>query len=227
MKDTLQNKPILGRGIYTIPDLASILGIPYSKVNRWTKTFWNDRFGKEYNSSYSWNVDFTKAVNFHTLVEIYTFYQLSEAGVKSKEILQAHDILSKEYNTFYPFASQVILGGIRTDGRKVMFEQNNGSIYTLDASKQFKLAFIRDFFKNLDFDSDSLAIRLWPIGKDKSIVCDPHHQFGQPIIKGTNIQVETLYSMYLADEPVDFIASIFEISSDNVRDAIEFYKKVA
>ena len=227
MKDTLQTKPLIGKGIYTIPDMASILGIPYSKVLRWTNSFWNDRFGKQYELSYSWNVDLTKAVNFHTLIEIYTFYELSQAGIKTKEILNAHDILSKQFDTFYPFATKEILNNIRTDGYKVLFEQKNGSIYTVDASKQFKLDFIREFFKNLDFDSDSLAIRFWPIGKEKSIVCDPHRQFGQPIIKGTSIQAETIYRMYLADEPIDFISTLYEISIDNVKDAILLHKRVA
>lgn len=227
MKDNLQTKPILGKGIYTIPDMSSILGIPYSKVLRWTNTFWNDRFGSQYEHSYSWNIDLTKAVNFHTMIEIYTFYELSQAGVKTKEILNAHDILSKQFNTFYPFATKEILDNIRTDGSKVLFEQINGSIYTVDASKQFKLDFIREFFKNLDFDSDSLAIRFWPIGKEKTIVCDPQRQFGQPIIKGTNIQAETLYRLYLANEPVDFIASLYEISIENVTDAIELHKRAA
>lgn len=227
IKETLQTKPILGKGIYTIPDMASILGIPYPKVLRWINTFWNDRFGKEYKHSYSWNVDLTKAVNFHTLIELYTFYELSQAGVNTKEILQAHDLLSKQYNTLYPFATKEILHNIRTDGRKVLFENRDGSIHTIDATRQFKLDFIREFFKNLDFDTGSLAVRLWPIGKEKSIVCDPHHQFGQPVINGTNIQSEVLYRMHLAKEPIKFIAALYEVSPKNVKDAIAFHKKAA
>ena len=227
MKDILQTKPILGRGIYTIPDMAAILGIPYSKVLRWINNFWNDRFGSKYGYSYSWNVDLTKAVNFPTLIELFTFYELSMAGVKTIEILQAHDILSKEYDTFYPFATKLILDSIRTDGRKILFEQKDGTIHSIDASKQFKLGFIREFFKNLDFDSNSLAIRFWPLGKEKSIVCDPHHQFGQPIIEGTNIQSEALYRMYLAKEPINFIASLYEVSPQSVKHAIEFHDKAA
>ncbi|HPI30059.1 MAG TPA: DUF433 domain-containing protein [Bacteroidales bacterium] len=227
MKDLLQTKPLLGLGIYTIPDMASILGIPYAKVLRWINTFWNDRFGSKYGHSYSWNIDLTKAVNFHTLIELYTFYELSQAGVKTKEILQAHELLSIEYATHYPFANKIILNSIRTDGRKILFEQKDGSIHTIDAAKQFNLGFIREFFKNLDFDTDSLAIRLWPLGKEKSIVCDPHHQFGQPVINGTNIQSEALYRMHLAKEPINFIASLYNISPKNVKHAIEFHEKVA
>jgi hypothetical protein len=45
MKAQLQTKPVLGTGIYTMSDIALILGIPYPKVNRWINSFWNDRFG--------------------------------------------------------------------------------------------------------------------------------------------------------------------------------------
>ena len=225
--DTLQTKPILGSGIYTIPDMAAILGIPYPKVLRWINTFWNDHFGSRYGHTYSWNVDLTKAVNFHTLIELYTFYELAQAGVNTREILQAHDVLSKEYDTHYPFAIKSVLNSIRTDGRKILFEHKDGSIHTIDATKQFKLGFIREFFKNLDFDTDSMAVRFWPIGKEKSIVCDPHHQFGQPIINGTNIQAEALYRMYLAKEPINFIASLYSVSPKNVKHAIEFHEKAA
>ncbi len=227
MKNTIQTKPKLGTGIYTLPDIALILGIPYPKVVRWVNSFWNDRFGSRYGQSYTWTVDLTKAVNFPTLIELFTFYQLSNAGVSTRELLKAHEILSVQYNTQYPFATKKILESLRTEGKKVLFEQKDGSIYTVDLTKQFKLNFIREFYINLDFGTDSLAARFWPNGKDKSVVCDPHHQFGQPTIEGTNIQSETLYKMYLAEEPVEFIADLYELPVIQVENAIEFHKTAA
>ena len=72
-----------------------------------------------------------------------------------------------------------------------------------------------------------LASRFWPLGKDFNIVCDPHRKFGQPIINGTNIQAEAVYRMYLANEPIDFIAALYETSKKNVQDAITFNKTAA
>lgn len=227
MKAQLQTKPVLGTGIYTMSDIALILGIPYAKVNRWINSFWDDRFGSNYGYTYTWSVDLTKAVNFPTLIELFTFYQLSLAGVSTRELIRAHEILSKDHNTSYPFATKSILEGLRTDGKKVLFEQKDNSIYSVDSKKQFKLQFVKDFFKNLDFDSDLLAIRYWPAGKDKSIVCDPHHQFGQPVIEGTNIQSETLFRLYQANEPVEFIAQLYELPIVIVENAIEFHKSAA
>ena len=227
MFETLQTHPLIGTGIYTIPDIAMILRLPYSKINRWVNTFWNDKFGQKYGQKYSWNVELTRAVNFYTLIEIYTFYQLSQSGIVSKEILNAHDILAQQYSTSYPFANKEILHCLRSDGKKVIFERNVGVIYSVDSKRQTYLDFIKGFYKNLDFGSDSLAIRLWPLGKDKSIVCDPHHQFGQAVISGTNVNAEALFALFMAGEPEWFIADLYDLKVSDVNDAISFCTKAA
>ncbi|MCX6273260.1 MAG: DUF433 domain-containing protein [Bacteroidetes bacterium] len=225
--ETLQTKPILGQGIYTMPDIAFLLGLSYPKVNRWINSFWNDKFGSKYGNTYSWIVDLTKAVNFYTLIELYTFYQLSAAGVSTKEVIKAHEILSDQFNTPYPFATKQVLSGIRTDGHKVLFDRFDHGIYSVDIHRQFKIEFVREFYKNLEFDSNSLVIRFYPKGKERSIVCDPAHQFGQPVIDGTNILSETVYRMHLAKEPMRFIADLYEIPVSKVKNAIDFHKSVA
>ena len=204
-----------------------ILGIPYSKVNRWINSFWNDRFAAGYGATYTWKVDLTKAVNFHTLIELNTFYQLSLAGVSTREILRVHEFLSDQFNTPYPFAKKDVINQLRTDGRKVLFEQKDGTIYSIDAAKQFKLGIIKEFFKNLDFDSNEMATKLWPLGKEKSVVCDPHHQFGQPVINGTNIIAEVIAQMVMAGDQVDFVARTYGLRINQVEDALEYARKAA
>ena len=226
MNDFQQTKPLLGTGIYTDPDIALLLGIPYAKSLRWITSFWNDRFGIKYNYDHSWNVDLIRAVNFHTLIELITFYQLAQAGVKIRKSIKAHDIISAQYYTHYPFAMKMVLEGLRTDGTKVFLELKDGTTNNVDSTQQFEFTFIKEILKKLDFDADSMAVRYWPLGKEKSIVCDPHHQFGRPVIDGTNINSEVLYKMYLGDEPIDFIADLYKISSEQVNDAIYFHKSL-
>lgn len=226
-EEQLITGPVLGKGIYSLPDIATLLGIPNQKVSRWVKTFWDGNFGSEYNSQYSWSIDLTKAVNFHTLVEIYLFYQLSKHGVNSRKILEAHKILSKEHRTPYPFAQKNIITKIKTEGTQVLFELKKGEYYSLDAKRQFKLAIIKDFFKDLDFDGGNLAVRLWPLGKGKSVVCDPSHQFGQPVIPGTNILAETISDLYHGGDSVSFISKTYNISRKQVDDAVEYGSKAA
>jgi hypothetical protein len=72
---------------------------------------------------------------------------LSVAGVSTRELIKAHEILSADHNTSYPFATKFILEGLRTDGKKILFEQKDGSIYSVDYKKQFKLQFVKIFSK--------------------------------------------------------------------------------
>ena len=104
---------------------------------------------------------------------------------------------------------------------------NNGDLISLDGSRQLNLSFIKLFFKKLDFDNDMLASKLWPLWKEYNIVCDPKHKFGQPIVQDTNIQAEAIYSMYKANEPISFIADIYEITETEVKQAIRFFNNAA
>lgn len=221
-----ENQLQLGNGIFTTQEIAQILRVPYYKVNKWITKYWDGNLGKCYEREYSWSIGNTRAVGFHTLIEFYVMMQFAEAGVKTKEVLKAHKELSKFYNSNFPFAQKEVLDNIKTDKSKI-FLHLNGDTISLDGSGQFNLDIIKIFFKNLDFDNDMLASRFWPLGKDHTIVCDPHRKFGQPVLDGTSIQSEAIYRMYLAEEPISFIASIYEVPENAVKDAILFHKKAA
>ncbi|MCB0502132.1 MAG: DUF433 domain-containing protein [Bacteroidetes bacterium] len=218
-----ENKIDIGIGIYTVSEISRILRLPYYKVSRWIDKYWDGELGHEYESKYSWKIDNSKAVSFHTLVEFYVMINLSEAGVKTREVLNAHKELSRIYKTAFPFAYKEVANGIKTDGKKIYLKAKD-SIITLDGSKQLNLAFMRIFFKKLEFDVENLATRFWPLGKEKSIVIDPQYKFGHPTITGSNIYPETIYNLYLAKESIDFISYLYELDSDQVRDAIEYCK---
>jgi uncharacterized protein (DUF433 family) len=221
-----ENKLQLGNGIYTTVEIAQILQIPYGKIHLWINKYWDGELGKIYEGQYSWTIDKTKAVGFHTLVEFYIMVQFAEAGVTTRQVLNAHKELSKAFKTQFPFAQKKVLESIHSDGKKIYLSKD-GNIITLDGSKQLNLDFIKLFFKKLEFDEELIATRYWPLGKLHKIVCDPHHKFGQPIIAGTNIQAEAIYKMHMANEPISFIAELYEISESNVKDAIKLFKTAA
>ena len=226
-KTIFENKPLIGHGIYTMPDIAHILQVPYHKVGRWVKEYWDNRLASDFEGRYSWTDGMARAIGFHTLIELFVFLQLSEAGVRTVEVLKAHTELSKLFNTPYPFATSNIIQKIGTDSRKIYFNEGDDVIFSLDGKKQFNLQFIQDFFKNVDFSNDALAARFFPMGKMKSIVVDPEYQFGQPIIHGTNILPLTISNMYKGQDPIEFIAEIYEISEVQVKHAIEFCELAA
>lgn len=222
-----ENKAEIGNGIYTMPDLVSILDLEYHKVHRLLNDYWDKRFAKEFSNKYSWEVGNSRAVSFHTLIEFYIFYQLKESGVSTQLILKAHQELASIFHTPFPFANAEILDGINCFGKKIVFEIQKDEIIDLDSTKQLNLKFIKSFMHKLDFDKNNLAQRLYPLGKNSSIIVDPKHQFGQPTISGTNLFPETIFNLYRKKESKKFIALSYDITIKQVTDAIEYCKKSA
>jgi uncharacterized protein (DUF433 family) len=221
-----ENKPELGTGIFTTGEVAKILKISYPKAYRWISKYWDGELGKEFGNTYSWKLDDSIAVNFYTLVEFYVFVELARKGVKTKEVLKAHKKLSLIYSTPYPFAKREVLDELNTDGEKV-FWKSGDSLISLDGTDQFNLGFVASFFKKLEFDSENMVSKLWPLGKEVSIVVDPRRKFGHPIVDGRNIYPETLYGHFKAGDPVPYIAHIYEISEKEVNDAIFYCEEAA
>lgn len=225
MTVTIHNEAEIGQGIYSVPDVALILDLPSSKVRHWLNEYWDSRFGKAYEGKYSWGEGRQKAVNFHTLIEFYLFYKLRELGISAQKIVKAHSIMADKLHTQYPFASAKIL----TEGKKyILFQPDQESLMRADEKLQLEFKrIVEPFCNNIDFDSNAIAQRFYPKGKKSKIVVDPHHQFGQPVIQGTNIAAETLFRMHEAGESMIFIANVYEIDKKSVSDAINFYKTAA
>lgn len=108
----LENSLKIGNGIYTVKEISRILRLPYPKVNSWLRRYWDGKLGESYSRNYSWKVDNSKAVGFHTLVEFYVMMQFSEAGVRPKQVLKAHQELSAICDTPFPFAQKEVLDAI-------------------------------------------------------------------------------------------------------------------
>lgn len=219
------HKQQLGSGIYTIPDISKLLGIPQAKVRRYLNEYWDDRLGKKlFNETYSWSVgNNVKAVNFYTLIELYTCFHLQELGVSTRQILKSRVAIGKDLQIPYPFASAKLL----SDGKKIWYEFKD-SIVNADGSKQTDFVeFIRKFANKIEFNSGKIAEKFWPAGRKSDVVVNPHHQFGQPILNGTNINAEVIFSMYESGEPIDALGILYDLTPKQVGDAISFYKKSA
>jgi uncharacterized protein (DUF433 family) len=87
--------------------------------------------------------------------------------------------------------------------------------------------FIRKFANKIEFNSNKVAEKFWPAGRKSDVVINPHHQFGQPVLNGTNINAEVIFSMYESGEPIEALGILYDLTPKQVSDAISFYKKSA
>lgn len=103
-----------------------------------------------------------------------------------------------------------------------------GEIINADDTLQIYIKkVIEPFCERIEFNTDHLAARFFPNGKESQVVIDPKRKFGQPIIKGTNILTQTIYALYQAQEPIEKIALVFDLTEEQVQDAVNFHTRVA
>lgn len=215
------------QGIYTVPDVSHILGLPLVKLRRWVNVISSvggvvsedvTSYGLSKKSIHGQARE--KHVDFLTLIELFTICQLRDAGVRFAEIRAARNELKEEFQTDHPFA----LRGLLSDGRKIAKEVSQADLLILNAQGQRGFgAVLKDFFERIDFEQASqLAGRYYPCGKESAVVVDPRISFGRPVVKGTAIATETLLSLYRGGETPELIAAQFEIEESAVRDALTF-----
>lgn len=86
---------------------------------------------------------------------------------------------------------------------------------------------LKDYCHKIDFDNNSIAERFYPLGRMNKVVIDPHHQFGQPVIEGTNIYPDTIFHLYKAGEKISRILSLYNLNEQQVKDAIHYCEMAA
>jgi uncharacterized protein (DUF433 family) len=210
---TFQLQPKVGEGIYTKRDVADILRLPYSKVSNWFDEFWDD---------YTFGIKGNKAINFYTLIEFYTFYHLRDLKISAQKIKKAHNIISKDLNTKYPFA------------RKIYAHEKHGIWYEeleqlikADSKQQLYLKdLLLPFLSKIEFNNDNLAFRYFPT-EAKKVVVDPRFQYGQPTIAGTGIKANIINGFYEGGESKETICKLYDLTIEQVDDAILYYQQSA
>lgn len=206
--------PQIGEGIFLTKDVSEILQLPYPKVRNWMFDFWVD---------YSFGTKKNRAINFYTLIEFYTFYQLRLQKISSQRIKKAHAQIAKDLYTPYPFAH----AAIKTHNKQIWYDYLD-QLIKADGKKQPSIKlFIEPFLKKVEFGENNIAAKFYPLVNSKNVVVDPKHQFGQPTIMGTNIQTRTIYDLYEAGETKQNICILYDISVQQVNDTIQYYKRAS
>ena len=213
----------LGDGYYTISDISDILQIERHKISYLVRSYWNDKLSKQRQFKYLYDTERVLAVNFLALLEINIFYILKQNGIGYKKALLAQDIFAKKFNSNYPFAHE----SFYISGSDILFKES-GAFVKADMSRQLAIEqMIKPFSKKIEYNKDDMAIAFYPLGKEKSIVVNPEHQFGEPVIKKTNILASTIAQMHEAGDSIELISDLYKINKSSIQDAVAFYKKVA
>lgn len=224
------SKSSLTEGAYTLPDAARLLNLPLARLRTWVSgslAVVSNASGRRYPAGHlaSRGAGHDRTFCFLTLIELFSIAQLRARGVAMGTLREARAELAQRYQTPHPFA----LEGLLTDGRRLLKELGDASLLELGTGGQTSFeSVLAPFCQRLDFDANTrLATRFFPNGRDSSVVVDPHHSFGQPIIDGTNITTEAIASLIRGSEQIEDVAADFRIAPAKVQEAWGFEARLA
>jgi uncharacterized protein (DUF433 family) len=143
-------------------------------------------------------------------------------GVSAQKIQKAHIVISKELNTPYPFATN-----IRTDGKEIWYDHLDELINANGKMQLDIKAVLEPFLHKIEFGENNLAELYFPLDKSRNIVIDPKRQFGQPIINGRNLRIETIRKLREGGETKKNIALLYDLKISEVEDALRYYKRAS
>jgi uncharacterized protein (DUF433 family) len=150
-------------------------------------------------------------------------YALRGKEVSFHKIIEARSFLQKELDVKYPFASEKVM----SDGQKFYFAINKTVLMDVNLTHQTSIKdVVEPYCEKLNFDViDTLANQFWPLGKDRSIIVDPKHRLGEPVIKGTNIAADVIASMVNSGDSIEMIADIYWLNPNQVKDAVAYVRQ--
>ena len=158
------------------------------------------------------------------------------AGLSLPTIKRVAAVAAADFGTVTPFVTR----RFRTDGRRVFVElQETGAandepalprrerelVDILTRQREFADIVEPSLFQNVDW-RDDIAARWWPLGPGRAVVLDPAALFGAPHIRQTRVPTDALAATVQAegggDPAIAAVADWYGVSSEQVRDAVEF-----
>jgi len=149
-------------------------------------------------------------------------------GIPLQWIRQAAASAREIYKNDFPLADE----RLRWDGAAIFYAAlgdqaiEGGLVELSRRARQLTWSkFVEDGLRRIEYD-DSLAIRLWPLGRDHSVVLDPTLNDGWPTVtrgkKLAGIPADVVAEMVQAGDSVDGVAEAYRLAPSAVTDAVTF-----
>jgi uncharacterized protein (DUF433 family)/DNA-binding transcriptional MerR regulator len=222
-------QPLIGVGLYTIPQAARLLRLHPAKLQRWAEGY---PFASK-NAHPKWaplirrdlqDMEGSPILTFHDLLELYMIGLFRSEGVSLQTIRAAAQNAATLFSANHPFVVQ----RFETDGKSIFATlQEEGVegvtkpnlLQDLLRSQMVMDSIVRPFFRQIEYCNFE-PIRWFPNGKDGRIVLDPKRSFGKPIDVKSGVPTEVLYEMARGGEPLEKIAKWYRIEVETVQEAV-------
>jgi uncharacterized protein (DUF433 family) len=227
-----------GKGVYTLPDAARLVGTDAPKLRRWLYGYGYKKAGKDhqYRSTPLWTPQYgpeefgERVIGFKDLMEARIVREFVRRGVPLIVVRGCLDEARKMFGGDYPLTRQRFLTDGETIFHEVLDSQDLGdepALVDLRKRQHVFRSIIKDsLYEGIEYDGDA-ARRWFPEGRNHPVVVDPQIQFGHPTIDQSGVPTAALYAAWLAEgKKRATVAKLFEVDPRQVDAAVKFEEKL-
>jgi uncharacterized protein (DUF433 family)/DNA-binding transcriptional MerR regulator len=214
---------LLKSGIYTIPEVAELVGAPAQSVRIWVEGHKNKQAPLIKNQL--GRVGERVAVSFTNLMELRFIARFRAAGVSLKHIRTIMGDVEAQVSHPHPFATKLVF---RTDGRKILLETavNNKIKKLVDMkTKNFEMidVVLNSLKEDVIFDVHGEATSWRPRPKQApNVIVHPSYAFGKPVLRDSRVPTETIAQAVKVEGSADAVSDLYEVPVRQVREAVRF-----
>ncbi len=223
---------LLHTGIYSVPEVSRLTTVSTWRIRRWLKGYeFKVKTGRRI-SPPVWEgqlkpIDRTVALGFMDLIEVRCVDALLQAGVSWKTLRIAHANGRKMVGHAHPFCTNKLA----TDGQTVFLQMTAGcdeaALWDMKDIQRVFEKIIGPFLLNVEFSDSDVAVRWWPMGRDKQVVLDPRRSFGRPIVAKKGVPTTALAAALKTESDANLVAEWFGVSLSEIQDAADFEAQLA
>lgn len=213
---------------YSIGEASALVGVPRSTLRTWVhgRSF-PTRAGTKRSlaiikppTTDPTFLSFTNVVEAHVLSGLRKRYELKLEAIR-KAVRYVHERLGVQH----PLAVEQF----RTDGVSLFVERFGRIIDATEEGQVAIRAVLEAYLERIDYDRGR-AVRFFPLLRDAAprvVVVDPRVSFGRPVIAGTSVPIGAIRSRFDAGEDVGPLARDYDITPEQVQEALRASSKAA
>lgn len=222
---------LLERPLYEVAEAARLLGLRPDKIRRWLDGY--TRAGVVYEPVIRTEPTGSEVVTWGEFIELGYLREFRHAKVSLQRLRPFVVALREEFGIPYPLAHEgTFLGGRRDLVLRLQLESEvpEALYMVVDPAQTGQLVIPQPaltepagrFLQRVNFEGH--VARQWrPYGPGSRVIVDPAQTFGIPTIKG--IRTEVLLEAFEAGEAIDDLADGFDLSREDVEEAIRWERR--
>lgn len=219
----------LDRPVYGFAQVDELLGLKSGTAKRWIDGY--ERRGREYAPVVRERRLDNELVTWGEFVETRLLAAYRDAGVAMLRMRPVVEGLRQRFQVRYPLATvrpyldaelrlvyEVQEQAGLEDSMRLVVEAGSGQYVLAPDVRRFRSTAVFE-----DRDGDNVVARLRPLGAKRQVVIDPVRRFGSPVVRST--PTEVLAELVRAGEPVEYVAEQYELTIEQVLDALEYERQ--